>query len=182
MDRARVSQLGLPAVCELQDNRCTLGKSLDNQQDSKNPLAQQLAAADQKEISTFSWPNLARTKDGEAVWVSRLRSGYTSSERKAARWTNDASFRYTDCTHDRLLSTSPETYFHKGKPFREGSADILVVDSGTEQSFDRFLEKIISSMGVELGNPGNSATVEIPARTLNDKPLYLARQFFRENV
>lgn len=105
------------------------------------------------------------------------------ADRKAARWTNDASFRYTECAHNRLLSTSPETYFHKGEPFRKGSADLLVIDCGIEQDFEKFLSKIVIAMGVE----GTQAVVEEgaivePVRSLNDKALYMARQFFRETV
>lgn len=106
--------------------------------------------------------------------MSRLRSGNTPAERKAARWTVDTSFKYTDCTHKRLLSTSPETYFHSGKAFDDGSIDVIVVDTTREQKHEELLESIVSVMQSGAGQ------TDTPKCSIHDKAFYLARMFFKE--
>lgn len=146
--------------------------------------------ANESNLASFSWPDLRTkpSKTSEPIWISRLRSGYTALERKCARWTPDASFRYTDCTRERLLSHSPETYFHKGEPFREGSVDVLIVDSSAkEQDYESMLARIVDAMGIEAGRAdegikGAQSSGLAEGRSLNDKALYLARQFFRETL
>ena len=170
-------------------------------QDEKNPLAETLRKVGPSDMMVYSWSScLGRAEDGESgtscgtsppstTWVSRLRSGYTPAERKAARWTPDGSFKNTECAHKRLLSSSPEAYFHQGQPFASGSTDILLVDCAIEQNFDKFLRRIVDAMGVESSSSveGAEAVKDVsdliggPSRTsLNDRALYLARQFFRE--
>lgn len=170
-------------------------------QNEKNPLAETLRNAGSGDMVMYSWPLCSSSAEDvesgtscgistpSTTWVSRLRSGYTPAERKAARWTPDGSFKNTECAHKRLLSSSPEAYFHKGQPFTSGSIDILVVDCVAEQNFEGFLRRVIVAMGVESSSSveGAEAVKDVsgliggPSRTsLNDRALYLARQFFRE--
>lgn len=57
---------------------------------------------------------------------------------------------------------------------------MLVVDSASEQVFETFLGRIVKAMGVKAVDESSSELIE-PTRSLNDKPLYLARQFFGQN-
>lgn len=107
--------------------------------------------------------------------MSRLRSGHSSFERRSAKWTVDTSFRYNECTRSKLLSSSPETYFHKGKYFQDASTDILVIDTSASQNYGAFIDRIADVLSAGENFPESNG---MPS--LNDKALYLARQFFRE--
>ena len=105
--------------------------------------------------------------------MSRLRSGNTPIQRKNAKWTCETSFTHTDCTHKRLLSSSPEVGFRQGVPFSD-SIDVLCIDTGSTQDYDVFIKKVI---GLLQGVEGSNALMN---RDLHDKAYIVARQMFRE--
>lgn len=111
-----------------------------------------------------------------------MRSGYNATDRRSARWTTESTFHYTEKTHERLLSTSPETYFHQGKPFADPSLDVLVIDTGSEQNFEKFLMDIAGRMSSVVVSQRTSAIVEDSAEggPILDRALYLGRHMFRE--
>lgn len=110
-----------------------------------------------------------------------MRSGYNAIDRRNARWTTESTFHYTEKTHERLLSTSPETYFHKGKPFADPSLDVLVIDTGSEQNFEKFLMDIASRMSSVVASKQTSAIAASAERgPILDRALYLGRHMFRE--
>ena len=147
----------------------------------ENPLAGKLVRTKCENMSIWSWPEQNgddTTCDGDPIWMSRLRSGHSPNERKSARWTTDTTFRYTKCTHERLLSTSPETYFHEGKPYDSGSIDFVIVDTSSKQDYNDFLQNIVDVLGSAPETPSQSAADGNVA--LDDKALHIARQLFRE--
>lgn len=136
-------------------------------------------------LTTCVWPrhHLATSKPDGITWVSRLRSGYNASDRRSARWTTESTFHYTDKTHERLLSTSPETYYHNGKPFSDPTLDVLVIDSGPEQNFEVFLAAIadkLASIADDEERVRSCLSTSEPERPLLDRALFLGRHMFRE--
>ncbi|GAA6041646.1 hypothetical protein JCM8097_007788 [Rhodosporidiobolus ruineniae] len=64
---------------------------------------------------------------GDALWLNKVRSGFTPVERKAARWTTTSFFPRETVLSSLLASSSPETRFH-GAPFTD-TYDAVVLDS-----------------------------------------------------
>lgn len=115
-----------------------------------------------------------------SIWLSRLRTGHTTAERRSARWTIDGSVCSSECTHERLLSTCPETRFRKAGAFRDHSVDVLVVDTSVKQDYEAFLGRIVSLLA--LGSERASQETAVDKETsLHDRAFYAARQMFRES-
>jgi hypothetical protein len=134
----------------------------------------------------YTWPEHEgnNEKPDSITWISRLRSGYNATDRKSARWTIESSFHYTDKTHERLLSTSPECYFRKGKPFSDPSLDVLLIDIGNSQDYEKFLLKIASKCcsQSEAENVSSAAGKSGQETRILDRAWYLARHMFREQA
>lgn len=131
-------------------------------------------------LATCVWPlqQASSVKADGIVWVSRLRSGYNATDRRNARWTIESTFHYTDKTHEKLLSTSPEAYFHHGKPFGDPSLDVLVIDTSSEQNFESFLMNV----ACRLGSADQGEADCHQEGPLLDRALYFGRHMFRETV
>lgn len=147
-----------------------------NLQSSDSTLASRFEDAVGSDMTVWTWAGSSGQSIpvDSCVWVSRLRTGNTPIARKQARWTPDASFRYNECTRERLLSTSPETYFHAGKPF-DGSVEVLVIDTAQTQCFQGFMRRIVGRLGLQVNGE------EKADNGLNDKATFIARQMFRES-
>lgn len=128
-----------------------------------------------KDVQAWVWPEVdaSQSQEKKPIWMTRLRSGNSPHERKSARWTPDSEFRYSECTHRKLLSTSPETVFRKGQPFSD-SVDLLLVDCGIAQDYSRFIDGVCAILRAEADH---SAVAEPP---LDDAALQAARCMFRE--
>ncbi|GAA5836185.1 hypothetical protein JCM11251_007390 [Rhodosporidiobolus azoricus] len=96
-------------------------------------------------------PTLRRCSccESDALWLNKVRSGFTPVERKAARWTTTSFFPRESVLSSLLSSSSPESRFHSTS-FSD-TYDAVILDatpftSATQDSWTTFADSVAQAV------------------------------------